>query len=439
MVNKNGKQNFLLPSPIPPAIRVAMAKAARREEEELPVIDFSSGSIGKLLFKLNLFNKVDIEVNKELSQELQLIAEAVKQGILESYYPSPKGLAYFPTGGTEWVKKWVIEYFKEVHGVPLAERDFDKVIATAGGQQAMMAALRSIKPKTKVFMSQWEYEPIPAIVRDRGCEDVRIKANNDLSINKDDLKEKVVENSVFYISMPNNPTGYISTQDFEAILKIAKERSCGVIWDAPYIFTILKLTSTKAEFNKEFLQSRIEEFKKIVKKHYEDMCILSSVSKTCLMAGIRFGFATASTRWITLMEAIIGRENLSSPTPGFIMGTHALQMFLKNPIMHEWTCKILAERLTLLIEEGLPLILPKNGEFGALYVLLNTGEIDGAKFADELVEKHGIVSVPGSPFYGSPINAVRLSLVATPWVEGDEEWRKNVKALKKALIALSLA
>ncbi|MEM2843349.1 MAG: pyridoxal phosphate-dependent aminotransferase [Candidatus Bathyarchaeia archaeon] len=427
------EQSFLLPPPTPPAIRVAMAKAARREEIGLPVIDFSSGSIGKLLFKLNLFTKLDIEVNKELSRELQLIAEAVKQGILEAYYPSPKGLAYFPTGGTEWVKKWVIEYFKEMHGVPLVEKDFDKVIATAGGQQAMMAAIRSIKPRTKVFIPQWEYEPIPAIVKDRGCEVIRIKANDDLSINKEDLKEKVVVNSVFYISMPNNPTGYTSTQDFEAVLRNAKEKNCGVIWDAPYIFTILRLSSNKAEFDKEFLQSRIEEFKKIVKKYYEDMCILSSISKTCLMAGIRFGFATASARWINLMEAIIGRENLSSPTPGFIMGTYALQMFLKNPIMHEWTCKILAERLTLLIEEGLPLILPKNGEFGALYVLLNTRGLDGAKFAEELIEKHGIVTVPGNPFYGESIDAVRLSLVATPWVEGDEEWRKNVKALKKAL------
>jgi aspartate/methionine/tyrosine aminotransferase len=79
----------------------------------------------------------------------------------------------------------------------------------------MAAALRSLKPETKVFLSQWEYDVIPAIVKDRGGQVIRIKRNDDLSINIDDLKEKIVENSVFYISMPNNPTGYISTQDFE--------------------------------------------------------------------------------------------------------------------------------------------------------------------------------------------------------------------------------
>jgi aspartate/methionine/tyrosine aminotransferase len=233
--------------------------------------------------------------------------------------------------------------------------------------------------------------------------------------------------------MPNNPTGYTSSEDLENVLKIATDRDCGVIWDAPYIFTILKLSASKAEFDKEFLESQIKELKSISGRFYENICILSSVSKTCLMAGIRFGFATASIRWINLIEAIIGRENLSSPTPGFIMGTHALCMFLKNPIMHEWTCKILADRLTLLIEEGIPLILPENGKFGALYVMVKTGGVNGAEFADRFIDKHGIVTVPGNAFYGASIDAVRLSLVATPWVEGDIEWAENVKTLKKNL------
>lgn len=427
------EQKFLLPLPPPSAIREAMAKAAQREAKGLPVIDFSSGNVGKLLFKLKLFTKMDIKVSEELPAELRIIAEAVKQGILGSYYPNPKGLAYSPTGGTDLMKEQVIRYFREVHGVPLTEKDTDRVIATAGGQQCMAAALRSIKPSTNIVLSQWEYSPVPGIIRDRGCREIRIKMNDDLSVNKEDLEERVTEESVFYLSMPNNPVGYTSTQDFERITKIMRERAGGVIWDAPYIFTILRLTPTRAEFDKAYLQMQIEEFKKIVRKHHEDMCILSSVSKTCLMAGIRFGFGTTSTHWINVMNAIIGRENLSSPTPSFIMGTHALQMFLKSPITHEWICKILAERLTVLIEEGLPLILPGNRQFGALYVLVKTNGVDGTQFANELIDKYGIVTVTGNPFYGGGVDAVRLSLVATPWSEGDEEWIRNVKALKKAL------
>ena len=64
---------------------------------------------------------------------------------------------------------------------------------------------------------------------------------------------------------------------------------------------------------------------------------------------------------------------------------------------------------------------------------MDTKGIDGTKFATELVEKHGIVTVTGEPFYGGPVEAIRLSLVATPWTEGDVEFIESVKALKRAL------
>ncbi len=163
------------------------------------------------------------------------------------------------------------------------------------------------------------------------------------------------------------------------------------------------------------------------------MCILSSLSKTCLIAGLRFGFATASEQWMENMNAIVGRENLSSPTPSFIIGAEILRRFLENPISHEWLCRVLANRLTILMEE-IPdfLMLPRNQMFGALYVILRTNE-KGAKFADKLIKKQGIVTVAGNQFYGDSVNAVRLSLVSVPWSKGDKEWVQSVRILKKAL------
>jgi ribosomal protein L28 len=93
-------QNFLLSSTVPPVIRETINKATLREEKGLPIFDFSSGNIGKLLFKINLFDKIDIKVNENLPLELKVIAEAIKEGILEAYYPTPKGLSYSSTGET---------------------------------------------------------------------------------------------------------------------------------------------------------------------------------------------------------------------------------------------------------------------------------------------------------------------------------------------------
>jgi aspartate/methionine/tyrosine aminotransferase len=158
---------------------------------------------------------------------------------------------------------------------------------------------------------------------------------------------------------------------------------------------------------------------------------LSSLSKTCLLAGLRFGFVTANKQWIANIETIIGNESLSAPTFSFIAGAHMLRLFLESPISHEWMCEILANRITVLLEEGIPLLLPKNGLYGALYALVKA-PVEGTKFADELLNK-GMVTISGNSFHGDPVNAIRLSLVAVPWVDGDEKWIGAVRALKKAL------
>jgi len=418
-----------------PAIREAMMKAVQLREKGVHVFDFSSGSVGNLLFELSIFKNIRIEVNDELPVPLKIVADGIKSGILNSCYPLLRAVGYSPTTGTPEQKRWVIKYMRDVHGVPLTDEDTDRVACTAGGQQAMAASLRAIRSGTDVFMLQWDYSPIPGIVRGNGCKLRRVKMHDDLSLDVDDLKKKIIDKSVFYVSMPNNPTGYTSVEDLRAIVEVMRTKGGGVIWDAPYLFTIFELTPktnpTKARFNKEAVENLRKKFKEVVEKDYDDICILSSLSKTCLIAGLRFGFTTANKQWIANMEAIIGRENLSAPTLSFITGAHILRMFLENPVTHEWMCEILANRITVLLEERIPLLLPKNGLYGALYALVKT-PIEGTKIADDLLNK-GMVTVSGASFYGEPVNAVRLSLVAVPWVEGDEKWIDSVRALKKAL------
>jgi len=427
------KQEYLSPSPPPPAIREAMAKAVEREQKGLPVFDFSSGNVGNLPLNQPLFNKIEIQINENLPDELKTVAEGLKEGLVKSFHPRPLGLAYSPTGGTGPIKNLVIRYFREVHGVSLSDADANKVIVTAGGQQAMTASLRSLRPGVKVLLVQWEYAPVADILRDHNLNEVRVKLNDDLSVNVDDLRKKAGRGSVFYVSMPNNPTGYFSLEDLKTIVETLSANEGGVIWDAPYLFTILRITSKGAIFDKTFLQDNLVELKKLVEKNYQHMCILSSLSKTSLIAGLRFGFATASEHWIENMNAIIGRENLSSPTSSFIVGAEVLKRFLEHPVSHEWVCKVLANRLTIMIEEVEEhLILPRNGMFGALYVLLKTSQ-EASKVANKLVIEHGIVTVAGDQFYGGPVNAIRLSLVSVPWSQGDEAWIKSVKAIKKAL------
>ena len=423
---------FLKPVPETPAIKEAMSRVSSREESGLPVYDFSSGNIGRLLMEYKVFSDIDIKTG-EMPEEFRPISDALKSGIKKAFAGSPDGLSYSPTGGTESQKKTVVRYFNQIHDIPIGEEDTDKVVVTAGGQQALAGALRSISPSSKVISPRWDYAPMTAIASDEMWEYVKLPADkNGLGFSLEDLREEATENSVFYTSMPNNPSGYVSPEKMKATCDIMAEAGGGIIWDAPYLFTMFKLQGGRAAFESSFLEDQIKEFKSVAKKHADRLCLLSSISKTCLAAGLRYGFAYAPEDWIENINAILGRECLSSPTPSFLMGNEILNAFLNNKAnLHEWVTKILAGRVNYLLEKEIPLMLPENGKFGALYVLMKTKE-DGEEVADKLAEK-GIISIKAAPFFGERVNAVRLSLVSVPYVQGDDLWKENVEKLARTI------
>jgi aspartate/methionine/tyrosine aminotransferase len=257
---------------------------------------------------------------------------------------------------------------------------------------------------------------------------------DDLSIDMDDFRSKVTRAAVCYVSMPNNPTGYMSAEQLRDMTRVMADNAGAIVWDAPYLLTLLRLDGGRASFDARMLHDTLNQLRELGEEYHPHMCVLSSLSKSCLIAGLRFGFAYGSPQWVDNMEAIVGRENLSSPTPSFIAGTEVLRRFLDQPRSYEWVCRVLANRLNVLIEEmGEHLLLPGNGLFGALYVLVRTGNEPCKPFADTLIEKAGIVTVPCNQFYGGEAHAVRLSLVSVPWTENEEGWLASVRALKSAL------
>ncbi len=426
-------QEYLLPSPPAPAIREAMSKAVQRKDKGLEVFDFSSGNIGNLMVSQPVFSKMEIEVSEDVPDDLKAVVHGLRDGIMNSYYPTPRGVAYSPTGGTDAIRGLVARYFRELHGIPIGDADTNRVIVTAGGQQAMTAALRSIKPGTRVLIPQWEYGPASGIIRAHGCEEVRVRMTDGLDIDLDDFRSKATRNAVCYVSMPNNPTGLMSVEQLSQMVKIMVEHEGALVWDAPYLLTLLRLESGRATFDPQMLNETLNQLRELGEEYSQHMCILSSLSKSALIAGLRFGFAYGSPQWVDNMEAIVGRENLSSPTPSFIAGTEVLKRFLDQPRSYEWVCRVLANRLTTLIERmGDHLLLPANGLFGALYVLVKTGDEPCKGFADRLIDQTGIVTVPCNQFYGGEAGAVRLSLVSVPWTEDDAGWIASVEALKAA-------
>ncbi|MFP4051638.1 MAG: pyridoxal phosphate-dependent aminotransferase [Thermoplasmata archaeon] len=412
-----------------PAIGEAMTRVSKRKEKGLPVFNFASGNVGQMPANIEFMN-IQMSSGEDIPEELQNLSKAIQKGI-KNAFEKPKGLSYSSTGGIDDQKRLTLKYFEEFHDVD--HGDLERVIVTPGGQRALASSLRSIKEGTDIFMSQWEYAPSLPIIEDNNCNPIKIDVDDKLKLDINQLRDKVTEGSVFYTSMPNNPSGYVSPDLFRGIVETMVDNNGGVIWDAPYIFTTLKFEEGRFTFDDDFLGDQLDKFNSTLSEYSDHICLLSSISKTCLVAGLRFGFATGPKKWIDNMNNIIGREELSSPTASFMIGQEVLSDFLKNKETYKWLDKILANRLNVLMENDLPVILPDNGKFGSLYALIRTGDIDGRKFIEKAYEKYGVVPIPGEAFYGKPVNAMRISLVSTPWNEGDKGWKENVENLKKAL------
>ncbi|MFP4588779.1 MAG: aminotransferase class I/II-fold pyridoxal phosphate-dependent enzyme, partial [Candidatus Acetothermia bacterium] len=322
-------KTYLKPAPEPPAIRDAMARASRRQERGEPVYDFSSGNIGRLLMEYNPFQDISVDTGR-MPESFEPVAKALARGMQKAFAGKPQGLSYSPTGGTEAQRRTAIQYFKKIHGVPLSEEDTHRVMITVGGQQSMAAALRSLSPEAKVIAPRWDYAPVTGIASDEPWEFCKLSPQDGLGFSLDDLREEATDGAVFYTSMPNNPSGYVSAEKLRKAAEIMVQAGGGVIWDAPYLFTMFRIIGGQAKFDPDFLENQVEKFAVVAEEFSENMCITSSLSKSCLIAGLRFGFATAPPDWIQNMEAIVGRENLSSPTASFIMGDEVFQAFLEE-------------------------------------------------------------------------------------------------------------
>ena len=80
---------------------------------------------------------------------------------------------------------------------------------------------------------------------------------DDLSLDVTDFEKKLGEKQVFYLSMPNNPTGYTSTDDLRIIIEAMEERLAQkeeMMWRD---FNQLELVISQLQTQSSYLQSQM--------------------------------------------------------------------------------------------------------------------------------------------------------------------------------------
>jgi len=341
---------------------------------------------GKKIFYLNIGdpNKFDFDTPSHIKEAL---IKAVKEG----------ANWYAPSEGLPELREAICEKEKKVNGVKIQPQD---VIVTQGiseGIQMLMAAV--VEDRDEVLVPGPTYPPYMSYVKFFGGKSVSYETveEDNWQPNVDDLRKKITAKTrVIVVINPNNPCGALYNEKvLKKIIDLAGEHNLLLVSDEIYDRIVFKEGFVSA--------AHIAKDVPVVG--------MNGFSKTYLMTGWRLGymyFCDPEGKLAELKECVTKetRVRLSANTPVQKAGVAAL----KGPQHHiKELVKKLRERRDYAWKrlnqiKGISCQKPE----GAFYVF---PKVDGVgsrwktdkDFATQLLEKTGVLTVPGSgfdPIYG---------------------------------------
>ncbi len=222
---------------------------------------------------------------------------------------------------------------------------------------------------------------------------------------------------MIFVNTPNNPTGYVlSREKLEGIAAIAKEFDLVVVTDECYEAFVYEGESLSI--------AQLPDMK-------ERTLVVKSTSKTYSMTGWRVGYVMGPAAMIKYINKV--HQNFSVCCNSFaqwgvIEALEQGEAFIKRMVdafrkNRDCACEILSGI------EGVKLAKPH----GAFYLFpdLSRFGLDDSAMCDYLMEKAGVVSVPGVTFGTSGVGCVRLS-----YCQSFESVRQGCEKIKKALLEL---
>lgn len=307
---------------------------------------------------------------------------------------------YTANAGAIEARKAVSGYLQRfnIYANPASE-----IIITSGGMAAVsMALFLSIEPGCEVLIQDPQWMNYCSQVQFMGGRIVRVPVfpENEFVMKTEDIEKAVTKRTkILILNSPNNPTGAVmSRKDQEAVAKLAIERDLLVISDEVYC------ELTYDGIDHESIAS--------LPNMKERTIVVNSLSKTFAMTGWRVGFAAGPEYYIRKM--IYLQENLvaCASTAGQYAAVYALETLCGVKDMKE----TYAHRRDIVTEglndiRGIRCNIPK-GAFYAFPDIRGTG-LSCKQVSDMLLEKAGIVTIPGSAFGTCGEGYLRISYAAS--------------------------
>lgn len=304
----------------------------------------------------------------------------------EGIYSLEKGYTnYSSNAGAIELRREICRYMERRFNLQYSPEH--EVLVTVGGSEAIDLAIRVLATKGDEVII-----PEPSFVAYKGCTlfsgatpvPLRLKAENEFRIRREDLAEVVTEKTkALILAYPNNPTGAIMQyDDYAEIVDFLKDREIMIISDELY-----------AELTYEGSHVSIANFEQMKDR----TIVINGFSKAFAMTGWRIGFACAHRDIMEQMKKIHQYAVMCAPTTAQYAAIEALKNSEDEvaDMVKEYNRR---RRLVLKGFHGIGLecFEPK----GAFYVfpdIRKTG-MTSDQFCERLLLEEKVLMVPGNAF-----------------------------------------
>ncbi|WP_297435914.1 aminotransferase class I/II-fold pyridoxal phosphate-dependent enzyme [Thermococcus sp.] len=321
-----------------------------------------------------------------------VIKDAAKRALDEGY------THYTPNAGIPEFREAIAEYYSDFYKIDVHP---DNIIVTAGAYEGTYLAFQSLLEEGDDVII-----PDPAFVcyvedakiAEAGIIRIPLREENGFRVDPDELVETITKRTrMLVVNYPNNPTGAVmKKQDVKALADIAEDYNLYILSDEPY---------------EHFLYEGAKHYP-MVKYAPDNTILANSFSKTFAMTGWRLGFTIAPDQiikdMIKLHAYVIG--NVASFIQ--IAGITALRDSRSWAGLEEMR-RTYAERRKIVVKNllNMPHITPFKPK-GAFYVWAKIDpelDMSSEDFANWLLEKAGVVVIPGTAFGKQGEGWIRIS------------------------------
>lgn len=336
-----------------------------------------------------------------------------------------KVLEYTHSAGIESYRRRLAEFYnKRSLGIT-----HENILITTGGSEAILMALLTIcNPGDQIIIPEPFYANYNSFAMEAGVEIVTIKARIETGFALPPIsefeKEITPKTRAILICNPNNPTGYLySQQEIEQLRDLVVRHNLFLMADEVY---------------SDFCYDSQEHYSVLRLKGVEqNVIMIDSVSKRYSMCGARVGALITRNAQVSNAVLKICQARLCSPLLGQIAASAAIDT--PDSYFEAVKAEYVARRNycigALQKMKGVTCPMPS----GAFYAIASLPVDDTNKFAQWLLEEYQyngatVMLAPASGFYNDPTNCPQ-NQVRIAYVLKIEDLQKAMEILEHALLA----